>query len=624
MKPARLLLTIALLLYANYGMAQICSGSVGYTPVFSTNFSNGLPGKSDLNYTDSVFIGQGFYSLKTTSANINPNWISITAPGNGRLVIVNSPNTPKYIYYDTVKTLCAATTYEFDAQILNLLKDPISSPRVTFAAKTSAGITQQLQYAAIGSSSTDVEGMVFTTPATGGDVILSITVNAVLTDVDEVFVMRNLNLRACGPHMTASFDTPNILTKVNACEGNTATFHLTSIMYDYYDDPFYQWQMFSSRSPSLGWVDIPGATSKDYTYNLVNGIPGQYSFRVVSGQMVNRNIPTCITYSTTALLNVGKYPIANASANTPCEGGTLTLNATGGSAYNWSGPNNFFSNKQSPVIKNVTQANAGTYNVIVSQDDCSTPASVTVAVNPNPTATVSSNVTICKDGQTTLTAGGGATYIWAPAIGLSDVTSASPVASPSVTTTYTVTAFNSFGCSSSASVTVTVIQPPVANAGNDKKTVQGTPIVLDGSVSNATSYYWTPANYLNDAHSLTPVATPPVDMAYTLHAFTQAPCAVEVTDTVFIRVAKKVVIPNSFTPNGDGINDTWSIEGLNSYSESVTQVFNRYGNIIFQSKGYSKAWDGKIRGQLLPFGTYYYKIDLKNGTVFAGWITIVR
>jgi gliding motility-associated-like protein len=85
-----------------------------------------------------------------------------------------------------------------------------------------------------------------------------------------------------------------------------------------------------------------------------------------------------------------------------------------------------------------------------------------------------------------------------------------------------------------------------------------------------------------------------------------------------------IVIPNTFTPNADGINDIWAISGLDSYPQSTTQVFNRYGSLVFQSQGYPKAWDGTKNGALLPFGTYYYKIDLKNGTIFSGWVLILN
>jgi gliding motility-associated-like protein len=92
----------------------------------------------------------------------------------------------------------------------------------------------------------------------------------------------------------------------------------------------------------------------------------------------------------------------------------------------------------------------------------------------------------------------------------------------------------------------------------------------------------------------------------------------------FVRVYKKVTIYNTFSPNSDGKNDTWDIEALDTYPESVTQVFNRYGAIVFKSTGYTKAWDGRYDGRDVPSGTYYYMIDLKNGNILKGWVLVIR
>lgn len=89
-----------------------------------------------------------------------------------------------------------------------------------------------------------------------------------------------------------------------------------------------------------------------------------------------------------------------------------------------------------------------------------------------------------------------------------------------------------------------------------------------------------------------------------------------------------IVISQGFSPNGDGINDTWSIEKLARYPNSVIQVFNRNGTLVFSAKGYDQNWDGTALGLSLPTGTYYYliKIDEENPSadVFTGYVAIVR
>ena len=97
------------------------------------------------------------------------------------------------------------------------------------------------------------------------------------------------------------------------------------------------------------------------------------------------------------------------------------------------------------------------------------------------------------------------------------------------------------------------------------------------------------------------------------------------SNAITVTYIKTVIIPNTFTPNGDGINDTWDIPSLSAYPGNNVKIFNRYGTIVFQSNGYSQAWDGKINGALVPIGTYYYIIDLKNKTnKIAGYLVILR
>jgi gliding motility-associated-like protein len=87
----------------------------------------------------------------------------------------------------------------------------------------------------------------------------------------------------------------------------------------------------------------------------------------------------------------------------------------------------------------------------------------------------------------------------------------------------------------------------------------------------------------------------------------------------------KIEAPNTFTPNGDGVNDTWQIAGLSAFDKCSVNVYNRYGAMLYQSIGYGIPWDGTYNKNALPVGTYYYIIDLKNGTqVLSGYVTIIR
>jgi gliding motility-associated-like protein len=84
-------------------------------------------------------------------------------------------------------------------------------------------------------------------------------------------------------------------------------------------------------------------------------------------------------------------------------------------------------------------------------------------------------------------------------------------------------------------------------------------------------------------------------------------------------------IPTAFSPNNDGINDTWEVPFLSKYAKCSVKVFNRSGQIVFASTGYSNAWDGRYKSNALPSGAYFYMIDLKNNQqVISGSVNLIK
>ena len=155
--------------------------------------------------------------------------------------------------------------------------------------------------------------------------------------------------------------------------------------------------------------------------------------------------------------------------------------------------------------------------------------------------------------------------------------------------------------------------------------MEGETVALKGEAGGEIAYvFWTPNLALDNYTIAAPAASPSADVTYTFHVQSSNGCG-EAADDVFVRVLKKIQVPNAFSPNGDGINDVWNIKELVTYPESETNVFNRYGQLVFHSQGYNKPWDGRYNGSPLPVGTYYYTIDRKNGfAVMSGWIMVIR
>ncbi len=184
------------------------------------------------------------------------------------------------------------------------------------------------------------------------------------------------------------------------------------------------------------------------------------------------------------------------------------------------------------------------------------------------------------------------------------------------------------GCiSDTTQKTIQINASPVVDVGPDLQLFAGEQVTLRPVVSgNFLQYQWSPDRYINNIHTQNPVITGTEDILYKLTVTSAYGCSA--SDSLRVKIGKgirEIKVPNIFTPNGDGINDTWTIQYLDTYPDCRVQVFNRYGQKLFESIGYSVPWDGKYNGHPLPFGTYYYVIYPGKGIrPLIGYVTIIR
>jgi len=172
---------------------------------------------------------------------------------------------------------------------------------------------------------------------------------------------------------------------------------------------------------------------------------------------------------------------------------------------------------------------------------------------------------------------------------------------------------------------INFIPPPTVFAGGTVYVLTGSTITLTPIVSDPNvQYLWSPNIDINNNTLKNPVVTGNVDRVYTLTVTDVRGCIAQ--DTVLVKVAPILKINNTFTPNGDGINDYWEITGLVAYINASVDIFDRYGQKVFHSIGYPKAWDGTINGKPVPTGVYYYVINPNfNGErVISGYVTVLR
>jgi gliding motility-associated-like protein len=163
-------------------------------------------------------------------------------------------------------------------------------------------------------------------------------------------------------------------------------------------------------------------------------------------------------------------------------------------------------------------------------------------------------------------------------------------------------------------------------AGKDTTIYSGT-ILQMNATSNADSVRWSPSIYLSDTTISKPFITPYKTVYYT---FTGIKNGCRISDNIKIHVIQQENKPsNSFSPNGDNINDVWEIPFLEDFPNCHIQVFTRWGQTVFETTGYTflKSWDGKYNGSTVDPGTYFYVIDLRDAFItepIKGSLTIIQ
>lgn len=426
--------------------------------------------------------------------------------------------------------------------------------------------------------------------------------------------------------------TPAPLTSTSAAGGGTGTFA-------------YQWE---ASTDNATWTAIAGATNPTYA-------PGALSATTYFRRRVMSGSGTCSTgVSNVVAIRVQPLITPTVTLAPPpvqCPGTPLTFtavvtNAGAAPTYQW-----FVNNAavaSGPTFTSSTLATGDQVRVEVTPTAglCSTgPATATVTVTRTATTTPTLSIAaqpgepVCLGDPLTFNvasvteAGPAPEYQWQ--VNGADVPGATGPVFTSTTLregqTVTLRLRTTNSCGQPVSVVSNGIpvriQPPVdVDAGPDKEILAGSSVVIEGRADGTYPITWTPTVGLtfSGPDRRQPVASPTVTTTYTMSAGSGG-CAD--SDEVTVTVRPPIRIPNAFTPNGDGRDDTWQIEFIEQFPENTVTVFNRWGNKIFSAENYSRAneWRGDINGQPAPVGTYYYVVVTKGplGRSYSGSITVL-
>lgn len=382
-------------------------------------------------------------------------------------------------------------------------------------------------------------------------------------------------------------------------------------------------------------------TGTDYTWSgpgnfnsiiqnpLINNIAANAS----GNYIVMASFNGCSTKDTVDV-TVNPVPSAKIIAQSPAcrfsNAGMQNNNTVAATNYTWSGPNSFSASTQNIVLNNFNDAHTGKYYLTASANGCNAIDSFTMSIKESPVVSFAPLNNICEErprfainGFSETTGIAGAYVLSGAGVNSAGFFVPANAGAGTHNIRYTYNANN--GCSAFVEQPITVYPTPVINAGTDKTILEGNSVKLNAAINaQQPVIVWTPAATLDFNNIINPSAKPLIDTRYELKVTSDKGC--EAKDSVFVKVLKNITIPNVFSPNGDGINDKWQVKNLSDFNECDVEIFNRYGQSLFKSKGYSIQWDGKYNGKLVPVGTYYYIINLNDGfrnQPFSGWVQVL-
>ncbi len=310
---------------------------------------------------------------------------------------------------------------------------------------------------------------------------------------------------------------------------------------------------------------------------------------------------------------------------TVCAATPLTFNVqtnATNAVFTWRSPDALPGTITNANTKNatVTPTDTATYILNATWGSCSREDTIKLNVLLKPVANAGTDTMICDNSYAILRGSatnlsGTVNYSWATLTGpaASGVDPSKPTTNvypPGNNTTYvyTLTVTDNYNCKFAVTDVVNVrVQAPVpADAGTDTTAIRGIPQQLSGS--GGTSYVWTPAAPLNNALVRNPVSTLQNDTRFLLKVTDAAGCIGY--DSVLVRVFAKPAyyIPNAFSPNGDGLNDVFRAIPVGIVKTDFFRIFNRYGQIVFETSVLSKGWDGTYKGKKQPVSAYIWMI----------------
>ncbi|HEX5153362.1 MAG TPA: gliding motility-associated C-terminal domain-containing protein [Parafilimonas sp.] len=683
MKFSCLLISAALFPFICFSQIRV---TVPWASGLNINFGEGInnpgnplsQGYSEFSYTPDICPAPGNYSI-VNQESCFPDALSddaghiffgahplIDSLGYMMLVNYSASPTSKIVFRDTVKDLCGSNKYLFWAGVRNLSHSRCFYPNLSFVVETPDGQEiQSFQTGDIGggvgkdsaapyfgyivadpkTSFPAYYGGIFSLPAGINNIVVKIITNPTTanTSCSNTFAIDNILLTPVGPEITildpdspdgwltgACFKGGDPVALTGSIRSGYYGFRKTDFVPAAFNNPSMQWQQ--SVDNGYTWADIPGETNLNLS--RVFSAPDTFFVRLRVSEDHNINNASCSVVSNVIQVNVDGLPADfDMTSNSPvCTDSDIVFNVSGGATYVVTGPNGFSDNSSYPHIYHPVLADSGWYYTqIISFGGCIANDSTYVQViGPDLKISVDDSA-LCYGKSTQLHASGGNVYLWSPPDGLSNAGVPNPLAKPVITTKYEVKVSDGSGCSAYGSAIIKLrdsilkarmIAPDIICPGD-------VIAFRDTSIGKIIGWNWNFANgQTSDQQHPPPQRYPQyeVNLNYPVKLIVTDSAGCADTTVVQVKAVSNcyIAVPSAFTPNHDGLNDY--LYPLNAYKATnlIFQVYNRNGRIVFETKDWTKKWDGTISGMPQPAGTYVWilkytdehntKISLK-GTV---------
>lgn len=616
----RFSLLFFLLLLCNYSYAQLgfCEGSKG-DPIFHEDFEAAAelpPGTTSYSYVNQD-PQDGEYTVSNQIAIFITSWHSSLPPNtvsNRNALIVNASFNSGRFYRTEISGLCENTTYEFSAFLMNVYDRssmvcenggiPINV-RFEIWDETDSNLLKEGNTGNIPSLNSpewEQYALTFQTEPGQEAVILKMFNNGEGGCGNDLAI-DDIIFRSCGDLTTVTSE--NGINRLDVCAEDAPVSLSLEATPDFsvYNSHAYQWQ---ESNDNENWSDIPGENDEVYNTSALNAT--RY-FRVkVAEDPVNLNTNLCSSVSEIFTVNILETPNppegdGNVSICSDEEIPELSVEVEENETANWydAGNNLIAENTDSYLPES-----EGVYYVEAINEgfECEPSSRIVINFIINESPQVDDEVLqLCNGGNLILNAGlARVTYEWSTG----ETTEEIEIDTPG---NYSVILTTAEGCSTAKNFEVNQVDiAAIENVNSDLRNIIVTP------ANEGDFEYSLDGNSYQTSNIFTAVP----GGIYTIYMRDLSTC------NTITREFPHIVIPKFITPNGDGYNDTFSINGLEYFPSSEIRIFDRYGKLLKAGAGETFTWNGTLESRALPSNDYWYHIIIEGFKTLKGSFSLKR